>query len=33
LRYRLTDAGVNLRLDLAASKDGPEVYLILLEAF
>ncbi len=33
LRYRLTDAGVNLRLDLAASRDGPEVYLILLEAF
>lgn len=33
VRYRLTDAGVNLRLDLAASKGGPEVYLILLEAF
>ncbi|HSN16220.1 MAG TPA: BamA/TamA family outer membrane protein [Anaeromyxobacteraceae bacterium] len=33
LRYRLTDEGVNLRLDVAASDAGVEVYVVLLEAF
>lgn len=32
-RYRLTGGGTNLRVDLAAGKDGPEVYVVLLEAF
>jgi surface antigen Omp85-like protein len=33
VRYRLTDEGANVRLDVAASRDGPLVYLLLLEAF
>jgi hypothetical protein len=33
LRFKLTDAGANLRLDLAGSDTGPEVYVLLLEAF
>jgi hypothetical protein len=33
LRVRLTDEGANLRFDLAASDAGPEVYVVLLEAF
>lgn len=33
LRYRLTDQGANLRLDVAASDGGPTLYLLLLEAF
>ncbi len=33
LRVRLTDQGANLRFDLAASDAGPEVYVLLLEAF
>jgi len=33
LRLRLTDQGANLRLDVAGSGAGPEVYLLLLEAF
>jgi len=33
LRLRLTDQGANLRLDVAGSGTGPEVYLLLLEAF
>ena len=33
VRYRLTDEGANVRLDVAASRDGPLVYLVLLEAF
>jgi hypothetical protein len=33
LRVRLTDQGANLRLDVAASDAGPEVYVLLLEAF
>lgn len=32
-RFRLTGEGANLRLDLAASEAGPEVYLLLLDAF
>lgn len=33
LRYRLTDQGANIRLDVAASDAGAEVYVLLLEAF
>jgi hypothetical protein len=33
LRFRLTPEGTNLRLDVAESAAGPEVYLLLLEAF
>jgi hypothetical protein len=33
LRYRLTPEGANVRLDLAASDAGPELYLLVLEAF
>ena len=33
LRYRLTPEGANIRLDLAESAAGPEVYVLLLEAF
>lgn len=33
LRFRLTEQGANLRLDVAASDAGPEVYVLLLEAF
>jgi outer membrane protein assembly factor BamA len=33
LRVRLTDQGANLRFDVAASDAGPEVYVVLLEAF
>jgi outer membrane protein assembly factor BamA len=33
LRYRLTDEGANLRLDVAAAEGGLEVYVVLLEAF
>ncbi len=32
-RYRLTDGGANLRVDVAAGSGGPEVYVVLLEAF
>ncbi|HSN92744.1 MAG TPA: BamA/TamA family outer membrane protein [Anaeromyxobacteraceae bacterium] len=32
-RFRLTGEGANLRLDVAASRAGPEVYLLLLDAF
>jgi outer membrane protein assembly factor BamA len=33
LRYRLTRQGANLRLDVAASEEGPSLYVLLLEAF
>jgi hypothetical protein len=33
LRFRLTPEGTNIRLDVAESAAGPEVYLLLLEAF
>jgi outer membrane protein assembly factor BamA len=33
LRYRLTPEGANIRLDVAVSKAGPEVYLLVLDAF
>jgi outer membrane protein assembly factor BamA len=33
LRFRLTDQGANVRVDLAASEDGPAVYVLVLEAF
>jgi hypothetical protein len=33
LRYRLTGEGANLRVDLAVADGGPEVYVLLLEAF
>jgi hypothetical protein len=33
LRYRLTDEGANVRVDLAASRFGVQVYLLVLEAF
>ncbi len=33
LRVRLTDDGVHLRADLASRGGGPELYLIVLEAF
>lgn len=32
-RWRLTPAGANLRLDVAVGDLGPEVYVLLLEAF
>ncbi len=32
-RFRLTDEGANLRLDVAVGRAGPEVYVLLLEAF
>lgn len=33
LRFRLTDAGANIRLDVAASRMGVELYVLVLEAF
>ena len=33
LRFRLTPEGTNIRFDVAESSAGPEVYLLLLEAF
>jgi hypothetical protein len=33
LRYRLTPEGANVRLDLAVSDAGPQVYVLVLEAF
>ncbi|HSD22243.1 MAG TPA: BamA/TamA family outer membrane protein [Anaeromyxobacter sp.] len=33
LRFRLTDEGANVRLDVAASRMGVEVYVLVLEAF
>ena len=33
LRYRLTREGASLRLDVAVADAGPEVYVLLLEAF
>jgi hypothetical protein len=33
LRYRLTREGANIRLDLAVSEAGPEVYVLVLDAF
>jgi hypothetical protein len=33
LRFRLTEEGANLRLDVAGSSAGVEVYVLLLEAF
>jgi hypothetical protein len=33
LRFRLTDQDANIRLDVAASDAGAEVYVLLLEAF
>ncbi|MGC3997802.1 MAG: BamA/TamA family outer membrane protein [Anaeromyxobacter sp.] len=33
LRYRLTDEGANIRLDVAASAQGVEFYALVLEAF
>lgn len=33
LRYRLTDDGANIRLDVAASRLGVELYVLVLEAF
>ncbi len=33
LRFRLTREGASIRLDLAGSQAGPEVYAIMLEAF
>jgi hypothetical protein len=33
VRFRLTPEGTNIRLDVADSSAGPEVYLLLLEAF
>jgi hypothetical protein len=33
LRFRLTPEGTNIRLDVAESAAGPEVYVLLLEAF
>lgn len=33
LRVRLSDEGANLRFDVAVGDAGPEVYLLLLEAF
>ncbi|WP_242342570.1 BamA/TamA family outer membrane protein [Anaeromyxobacter terrae] len=33
LRFRLTDEGANIRLDLAASRTGVELYVLVLEAF
>lgn len=33
LRYRLTDEGANIRLDVAASQFGVQLYVLVLEAF
>jgi Omp85 superfamily domain len=33
LRYRLTPEGANIRLDVALSEAGPQVYVLVLEAF
>jgi hypothetical protein len=33
LRYRLTDEGANIRLDVAASRFGVQAYVLVLEAF
>jgi outer membrane protein assembly factor BamA len=33
LRWRLTGQGANIRVDLAASEEGPELYVLVLEAF
>ena len=33
LRYRLTDEGAHLRLDVAVSRFGVQFYLLVLEAF
>jgi len=33
LRWRLTGQGANVRVDLAASEEGPELYVLVLEAF
>lgn len=33
LRFRLTDDGANIRLDVAASRQGVELYVLVLEAF
>ncbi len=33
LRYRLTPEGANIRLDVAQSAAGPEVYVLVLDAF
>jgi hypothetical protein len=33
LRYRLTPEGANIRIDLAQSRAGPEVYVLVLDAF
>jgi hypothetical protein len=33
IRFRLTDAGANVRVDVAGSADGLHVYALLLEAF
>jgi len=33
LRYRLTDEGANVRLDVAASRFGVQLYVLVLEAF
>ncbi|HSD20508.1 MAG TPA: BamA/TamA family outer membrane protein [Anaeromyxobacter sp.] len=33
LRWRLTDEGANIRLDLAVGPAGPELYVLVLEAF
>jgi hypothetical protein len=33
LRYRLTREGANIRLDVAVSPAGPELYLLVLDAF
>ena len=33
LRFRLTDAGANIRVDGAISRFGPELYVLVLEAF
>ncbi|ABS24993.1 BamA/TamA family outer membrane protein [Anaeromyxobacter sp. Fw109-5] len=33
LRWRLTDEGANIRLDVAVGPAGPEVYVLVLEAF
>ncbi len=33
LRYRLTDEGANIRVDVAASRFGVQLYVLVLEAF
>ena len=33
LRYRLTPEGANIRIDLAESSAGPELYVLVLDAF